>query len=51
MKAHALGFAIKQHFRYRRSWPEALGGHPNLQVVRLRSPREVEAWLEAQLPA
>jgi adenylate kinase family enzyme len=46
-----VGFAIKQYFRHRRSWPEAFEGHPNLQVVRLRSPREVEAWLEAQLPA
>jgi len=43
-----VGFAIKEHFRHRRDWPEAFGNHPNLQIVRLRSPREVEAWLEAQ---
>jgi adenylate kinase family enzyme len=46
-----VGYAIKQHFEHRRTWPQALEDHPNLQVVRLRSPREVEAWLEAQLPA
>lgn len=45
-----VGFAIKQHFRHRRSWPAGLGHYPNLQIVRLRSPREVEAWLEAQAP-
>jgi adenylate kinase family enzyme len=46
-----VGYAIKQHFEHRRTWPQPFGDHPNLQVVRLRSPREVEAWLEAQLPA
>jgi adenylate kinase family enzyme len=45
-----VGYAIKQHFKHRRTWPQALGDHPNLQVVRLRSPRQVEAWLEAQVP-
>jgi adenylate kinase family enzyme len=45
-----VGFAIKQHFKLRRNWPAGLGDHPNLQIVRLRSPREVEAWLEAQAP-
>jgi adenylate kinase family enzyme len=43
-----VSFAIKQHFRHRRDWPAGFGRHPNLRVVRLRSPREVEAWLEAQ---
>ena len=43
-----VGFAIKQHFRHRRDWPAGLGHHPNLRIVRLRSPQEVEAWLEAQ---
>ena len=45
-----VGYAIKQHFKHRRDWPEAFEDHPNLEVVRLRSPREVEAWLEAQGP-
>jgi adenylate kinase family enzyme len=44
-----VGYAIKQHFRQRRAWPGAFDAHPNLRVVRLRSPREVEAWLEAQV--
>jgi adenylate kinase family enzyme len=45
-----VGFAIKQHFKHRRNWPAGLAEHSNLQIVRLRSPREVEAWLEAQTP-
>jgi adenylate kinase family enzyme len=46
-----VSYAVKQHFRHRRAWPDAFENHPNLQVVRLRSPREVEAWLEAQVPS
>src|SRR5207247_9104947 len=38
-------FAIRQHFRRRRDWPERFAVHPDLAVVRLRSPREVERWL------
>jgi hypothetical protein len=45
-----VGFAIKEHFRHRRNWPAGFGHHPNLQIVRLRSAREVEAWLRAQVP-
>ena len=45
-----VSFAVKQHFKHRRVWPGAFDGHPNLEVVRLRSPREVEAWLETQVP-
>ena len=45
-----VSFAVKEHFRRRRAWPAALGDRPNLEVVRLRSPREVGAWLEAQVP-
>lgn len=44
-----VGFAVKEHFKLRRNWPAGLGHHPNLRIVRLRSPREVEAWLEAQV--
>ena len=45
-----VGFAVKQHFRHRRNWPAGFGEHVNLRIVRLRSPREAEAWLEAQVP-
>jgi adenylate kinase family enzyme len=45
-----VGYAIRQHFRRRRDWPAALAAHPDLKVVRLRSPREVERWLESQAP-
>jgi len=34
-------WTVRQHFRHRRAWPTELR-HPAL--VRLRSPREVEAW-------
>ncbi len=42
-----VGFAIRMHFRRRREWPGAWSAFPALEVVRLRSPREVERWLEA----
>jgi len=45
-----IGFAIKSHFKRRREWPAAIGVPPNLEIVRLRSPREVERWLECQAP-
>jgi adenylate kinase family enzyme len=45
-----VSFAVKQHFKQRRVWPAALESHPNLQIVRLRSPREVDGWLERQVP-
>ncbi len=45
-----IGFAIKSHFKRRREWPAAIGAPPNLEIVRLRSPREVERWLECQAP-
>jgi len=45
-----VSFAVKQHFKNRRVWPGALESHPNLEIVRLSSPHEVEAWLEAQVP-
>lgn len=42
-----VGFAIRMHFLRRKTWPArfAVSG---LNVVRLRSPQEVERWLEAQ---
>jgi len=45
-----ISFAIKSHFKRRREWPAAIGAPPNLEIVRLRSPREVERWLECQAP-
>jgi hypothetical protein len=35
-------WAVRVHFRHRRDWPGKLAGRP---MVRLRSVREVEAWL------
>ena len=46
-----VGFAIRMHFQRRRRWPGEWDGYPNLQIVRLRSPREVDRWLEAQVPS
>jgi adenylate kinase family enzyme len=45
-----VSYAIKQHLKQRRAWPRAFESHPNLQIVRLRSPREVEGWLKRQMP-
>ncbi len=42
-----VGFAIRMHFRHRREWPGAWNAVPGLEVVRLRSPRELERWFEA----
>ena len=40
-----VSYAIKSHFKRRRAWPGALAKHSHLDVVRLRSPRQVERWL------
>jgi adenylate kinase family enzyme len=45
-----VGYAIRQHFRRRRDWPRRFAAYPDLAVVRLRSPREVERWLGCQAP-
>jgi adenylate kinase family enzyme len=45
-----VSYAIKQHFRRRCDWPEKFARMPNLELVRLRSPRDVEEWLRAQRP-
>jgi adenylate kinase family enzyme len=45
-----VSFAIKSHLKRRREWPEGIGAPPDLQIVRLRSPRAVERWLECQVP-
>jgi adenylate kinase family enzyme len=43
-----VGFAIRMHFSRRRRWPAVFAAVPGLEVVRLRSPRQVECWLECQ---
>jgi hypothetical protein len=47
-KESLVGFAIKSHFRRRRLYPPRFAEHPEVDVVRLRSPGEVQRWLEAQ---
>jgi adenylate kinase family enzyme len=44
-------YAIRAHFRRRREWPDEFSRFPTLEVVRLRSPREVESWLRSQAEA
>jgi adenylate kinase family enzyme len=39
-------WTVRAHFRHRREWPARFARHPRLEVVRLRSPREVARWLE-----
>jgi shikimate kinase len=43
-----FGYAIRMHFRRRKTWPPYYAQFPDLSVVRLRSPREVERWFDAQ---
>lgn len=45
-------WAVKTHWRRRREYAELLSlpEYAQLQVVRLRSPRAVRAWLEGLLP-
>jgi hypothetical protein len=46
-----VGYAIREHVRRRREWPEDFSRFPTLEVVSLRSPREVERWLRSQAEA
>jgi hypothetical protein len=39
-------WTIRTHLHKRRTFPERFARHPHAEVVRLRSPREVERWLE-----
>lgn len=43
-----LLYALRAHFRHRRSYPRRLGTY---DVVRLRTPREVEQWLARSVTA
>jgi hypothetical protein len=45
-----VSFAIKSHYKRRREWPEGIGAPPTLEIARLRSPREVARWFDAQRP-
>lgn len=40
-------WAITTHWKHRRTYPEHFVLYPNLRVIRMRSPRETEAWLRA----
>ena len=40
-----VGYALKEHFRRRRETPRYFAERPHLKLVRLRTPREVEAFL------
>jgi adenylate kinase family enzyme len=42
-----VAYAFRMHFRRRREWPVRFAHH-RVRYVRLRSPREVERWLDAQ---
>jgi len=40
-----FAWTIRSHFSKRRTFPPRFARHPQLHVVRLRSPRAVERWL------
>ncbi len=40
-------WVLKMHRTHRAKWPERFAGLPQLRVVRLRSPREVEDFLQS----
>jgi adenylate kinase family enzyme len=43
-------WVITHHRSYRRKWPERLAPLTHVEVVRLRSPREVRSWLQSIQP-
>jgi hypothetical protein len=47
MRDSLVSYAVKAYFRRRRIWPALFAGQPHLNVVRLRSPREVSRWLSS----
>lgn len=49
-KDSLVSFAIRMHFQRRRDWPLLWERYPNLEIVRLRSPREVERWFASLTP-
>jgi adenylate kinase family enzyme len=42
-----IWWVLTNHRSHRAKWPERVAGLPNLELVRLRSPREVDAWLQS----
>jgi adenylate kinase family enzyme len=40
-------WTLKAHFRHRRDWPARFAAQPHLEVVRLRTHRDVDRWLAA----
>ena len=48
VKDSLFSWAIKSHFRRRRAFPKLFAEYPNVELVRLRSPRAVEHWFQAQ---
>jgi adenylate kinase family enzyme len=40
-------WTLKAHFRHRRQWPARFAAHPHLEVVRLRTQRDVDRWVAA----
>ena len=46
-----FAWTIRSHVRRKLRWPEGLVGRRQMEIVRLRTPREVERWLATQAPA
>jgi len=46
-----FSWAIRSHFRKRRQLPAAAARHPQLRLVRLRSRRQVAAFLDSVSPS
>lgn len=40
-----FAWTVRSHFRHRRTFPERFARHPSVELVRLRSPAELEQWL------
>jgi hypothetical protein len=43
-------WSLRSHGKHRRRYPALLRRHPGLRVVRLRSPRQTEAWRSTVAP-
>jgi adenylate kinase family enzyme len=44
-------YVLRSHRSFAEVWPERLAAHPKLDVVRLRSQREVDDWLQSIQPS
>ncbi|MQW76596.1 AAA family ATPase [Nocardioides sp. dk4132] len=47
---HVVRYMVTHRRKFHELVPAALAAHPQLRLVRLRSPREVESWLAADAP-